>query len=363
MKILDKHVIGEALQILVIGTLGILGVFFGTIEFSHVLQLLNQFGLPPSAVLSVMLLQLPTGMTYCMPAGVMIAALLCMGRQQHDSEIIALQVSGISMRRIIAPYVALGMLGALCSFLVGEFVAPQTTLLSEKLVMLGIFNAERPFVGQTKIEFKDKNDKVEQLMLMGNGVGRSVNGFILLDVSQKNQINMIWAEQAQWADGKWRLIKGRMFDLLREDTAGDRGRFQKMSLGNNSFLFETINGGAFLTTQKTTKQLHDEIVACEKQGKTAPPHIRMQYYRRFSHPLSCVFLVIATIPLMIPKRRRGTTLAMAYGGLLVVLYFVLQQLCVSLSDNLRLDPIAAAWLPGTVLCLLGLTVTLCQRRR
>jgi len=362
MRILDKYLIGEAFQILLIGAVCVLGVFFCTAEFQNVMDLLNQFGLPLDRILSVMMLQLPTGMAYCLPAGVLLAVLVCTERLQRDSEILAMQVAGVSLKRIIWPFMLMGALAAVASYACAEYVAPQSKMLSEKLMLLGILHAERPFVGRSTVEFKDKDERVNQVMLLGNSNGRTINGFTLVDCSLGARTKIVWAKRAKWNDGNWELQSGRMFELSDTNHSGDLGQFEKMTLGGNGKLIEDLKAGAITTMEKTSAQLLENIALYEQLKEPPPSYLLLQYYRRFSHPASCLLLVLAAAPLMVPRRRRSNNFSYCYGGLTIVSYFLLQQICLSLAANERLDPLIGAWLPCILLAALGLTLCALRRR-
>jgi lipopolysaccharide export LptBFGC system permease protein LptF len=362
MRLLDRYLIGEAVKTLLIGALCVLGIFFCTAEFQNVMELLNRFGLPLERILSIMMLQLPTGLAYCMPAGVLLAVLVCTQRLQRDSEILALQVSGISLKRIIFPYLLMGSLATVASYACAEYIAPQSKMLSEKMMLLGILHAERPFVGCSKIEIKDKSDKVKQLMLLGNTCGRTINCFTLIDRSADSHTKVVWAKKALWNDGNWELQSGRAIDLSTSEKVGDLGQFEKMTLGGNGKLIEDIKAGAITTMEKTTAQLLENIALYENNNEKPPPYLLLQYYRRFAHPLSCLLLVVAAAPLMVPRSRRGNNLAYCYGGVTIVSFFLLQQICLSLSVNQRIDPLIGAWFPCILLASIGLALLLFRRK-
>jgi len=59
MSLLDRYIILEALQFLTIGTFSVVGIFFGTVEFKNILNMLGLFTVPVSTILTFNLLQLP----------------------------------------------------------------------------------------------------------------------------------------------------------------------------------------------------------------------------------------------------------------------------------------------------------------
>lgn len=411
MKLLDRYIVAESLQLLLIGAVVILGVFFGTVEFQNCLNLMNAFGLPLQTVLSVTMLQIPTGIVYCLPAGVLVATMFLLIRQHNDSEIIALEVSGVPLRRIMLPYLIMSIIACLSVFVLTEFVAPQSRLLSEKMMMLGVYGAACPFSARTSISHQDADGNLEQQLLFGRPRGKYLEGFVALKHGEAGAIKLIWAEEAQWKSGFWNLRKGRVFDFFgagkgagpddaarsatgsiesglaragkgaapgssSADSIQDRGTgdidmyssgvggtFTSMSYGGNKSLVSCIQAGPLSHLSKTTSQMRQEIDDHERAGHPVPLELLLQYYRRFSHPISCVLLLLAAAPVALLRSRRSRSTAIVYGGALVVGYFVLQQASLSLAINGRLLPVVGAWLPSGLLCLLGLVLTASMRRR
>ena len=80
MKLYDRYIMLETLQVLAVGTFAILGIFYGTAEFKNVIDMTTASGLSLQTVMTIMALQLPTGMVYCLPSGVVMAVMLVLIR-------------------------------------------------------------------------------------------------------------------------------------------------------------------------------------------------------------------------------------------------------------------------------------------
>lgn len=360
MKLLDRHIISEFAQILTVGTLVIVGIFFGTVEFKYCLDLAADIGIPLVNVLTVMVLQLPTGIMFCLPAGVLLSVMYVLIRKHQDSEIVALQAAGVPFWRVMAPFMAVGVISSAAAFAIGEFVAPQARYLSTKLLLAGACASERPFPARSAVEFRDERDVARQLLVFGQGAGRTVNGFLVLDMTRPEFVTMVWSRWAEWKSGFWVLRAGRHFELLNGDD-GVKGKFGTMQLAGLSALWRSVDSAPKSNYDKTTAQLRAEIEKYRKSGKPVPFSLPVQLYRRYSQPVSCLLLVLAAAPVAFVRKRRETGLAMVYGGVLVVSFFLLQQTCMALGENGRLAPLVAAWLPASLLCLFGLLV--CAIRR
>lgn len=361
MTLFDRYVIRETLKVLFLGTLAIIGVFFGTAEFMNVLTMMNETGLPMQTVLSIMLLQLPTGLVYCLPAGVVVAVMIVLLRQNRDCEVIALQLLGIPLRRVLVPFLALGILATIIAYAVSEQVAPQSRDLSRRLITLATRKAEHPFANRSEIRIEKEPDKLTNIIAFGKGEGRGVHGFVDFDLSNKDLVKITWAESAKWSDYAWTLYNGQIFDpFSRTDVV--QHRFAAMRLANTMGTQDLLDPKNRTTLDKTSSELLADIQMLKRAAVPVPGYLYFQYYRRYSHPASCLILVMAAAPMVLFSKRKRRDFSLIYGGVVVVGFFLLQQICMALVNNGRLDPLAAAWMPVALLGSLGLALTAALKR-
>jgi len=73
-----------------------------------------------SDLLRALVYKMPDLFVIGLPIAVLFATFLALGRLKHDRELIALQASGISLRRVIAPVIAFGLLVGLATFALNE---------------------------------------------------------------------------------------------------------------------------------------------------------------------------------------------------------------------------------------------------
>jgi len=362
MTLFDRYVIFEMLQWLCIGTLVILGLFFGTAEFSNVLNVMQETGMPLHAVLSIMALQLPTGLGYCLPGGVVIATMLVLARQSEDCEIIALQLLGTPMRRILLPFLLTGLAGALACFALVENFAPQARNLSRKLFASELRRTVRPFPNRSEVRILSEGGKVERIIALGGADGAVVHGFVSYDLTAPPVVKLISAQSATWQNNNWTLSNGHLFELFSRDVRQTQSRFDAMHLSDAIKVSDIVDRGFKTTLDKTTAELAADIALLNSIHYTVPNSIYFQYFRRYTHPLSCFLLVFAAAPLALLRRRRRSSFSLIYGGALIVGFFFFFQVCLSLTANGRLDPMLASVLPSLLLLFVGLCTTIVLRR-
>ncbi|CAN5520699.1 hypothetical protein BH11CYA1_BH11CYA1_03280 [soil metagenome] len=362
MTLFDRYVFFETIQLLGVGTLAILGIFFGTVEFQNVMEMMSKAGMPLQTVLTVMVLQLPTGMAYCLPAGVVVAIMLVLARASRDSEVVALQLLGVPLLRVLAPFLGIGLLASVCCFYVSENIAPQAKDLSRRFFAISANKTERPFANQNEVRLEPTAGHVEKIMLVGRGKGATVYGFISFDLTKAPMVKLICANTAEWKNYSWTLRDGRLFELFNGDAPAVQIQFAQMQMPAIADPAELMDSGNRSTLEYTRSELQTMIANGKRLNIPVPPYLRFQYYRRYTHPLSCFFLSMAAAPMVLMRKRKGRDFSMLYCGLTIAAFFFGQEIAMGLVVNDRLDPLLGACLPTGTLAFLGLSLALFLRR-
>jgi lipopolysaccharide export system permease protein len=355
MKVLDRYVLLEFAKVITISTLTILGIFFGTVEFKQVLEVMGKLGLPWDTLVLVDMLQLPLSILYCLPAAVVCAASMVWIRQHQSSELLALQMCGVSKSRILAPFVAIGIVAAAGTFVVGDFIAPKSRYLSQKLLLARINNSDRPFPGKQEIVLRDGR-KVHQWLIFGESNGNSTKPFVAFDFTSPDGPAIVYAGAALWKRGIWKLDSGVLCQLPTDGTKGLAYKFGHMEIGGLKPIARAVENAPKTIFDQTIGEMRVDIDRRIQAGKRVPPEMLIQLYRRFSQPLSCILLLFAAAPLtLFRKSRHATQSQFVYIGILVASFFLLQDLAYAMGENSRLAPMIAAFLPSALLCFGGLS--------
>jgi lipopolysaccharide export system permease protein len=354
MKVLDRYVLTEFAQVITVATLAILGVFFGTVEFQHVLQVMAKLGVPGDTLFLVDMLQLPLSIVYCLPAAVVCAAAVVWIRQQQSNEILALQMCGVSKRRIFAPFIAIGLVAGLVGFWIGDTLAPNSRYLSQKLLLARINNSERPFPGRGDIRLGDEQ-KLHQWLIFGDTVGNATQPFVAFDFSSPQGPLVMYSHSANWKKGVWQLSDGVLCELPWGNGKGLHYKFGNMEVGGLKPIARAIETAPKSMFDQTIAEMRADIEKKMRAGIRIEPETFIQLYRRYSQPLSCVLLLLAAAPLTLFRNSKFSAQTQyVYVGVLVASFFLLQDLTYALGENARIEPWMAAFLPSLALSCAGL---------
>jgi len=102
------------------------------LSLGSILQPVQEFGVGPRQVLSLMGYFLPITLTFVLPMAALFACSLVYGRFASDSELDACRASGISLLRLVLPGLALAIMVTIANLLLSFYVMPVFVLRAEK---------------------------------------------------------------------------------------------------------------------------------------------------------------------------------------------------------------------------------------
>jgi lipopolysaccharide export system permease protein len=117
-----------------------------------------------------------------------------------------------------------------------------------------------------------------------------------------------------------------------------------------------------ISAQAKRERSETELYLHELRAKirATPPtekkyHVyRIEYYKKFSLPFSCLVFGIIAFPLGLQSRLAGRSWAIVLGGIVFFIYYLFLSLAFSLGEKGTLNPMLGLWLPNIVVGVIGL---------
>ncbi len=123
MKHMDRYLLGEMVLPFVGGILLIVVMLVGNTLFPLIEQIVRS-GIPLMVVAKLIAFNIPILVPLTLPPGVALASAWAVNRLARDSEITAIRMAGVPLRRLFLPIFIVGLLASMASFLVGDRVVP-----------------------------------------------------------------------------------------------------------------------------------------------------------------------------------------------------------------------------------------------
>ena len=362
---LDKYIFSETWLPFVSGAGIITGVWLGIDKFKEVFKLLAKSGASFMTGFVILGLEIPQILAVTIPISILLATFLSFQKLSAQSEIIAMRSSGISMVRLIKPVVILGLLGAIVSFSISEFVVPFTNPFAKKVYMLALYEDPINIQSQNGFSYFEKNSDgdIKRIFYVKTIQDEVLKDIVILDFSTKGSTMIHSAKQGRWQpeQGGWVLSSGTSSYLKTEETStGSITQLSKtthlISEFEQTLIPSSLNPNEILAKISNVRDmnfysLYKFIMLHEKQGIFSDKlnEIKTKYYNKYAYPLSCVLLAVIGAVLGIVGRRRVVNWGYIAIGLIVFVFYMSQTLFESLGYSGRVAPELAVWMPNFIL--------------
>ncbi len=364
-KLLDLYIMREQLHFTYVFILTLLGMFFGTNEIREIIRQIAEMGMPSKTALYIMAMNIPAGLVDCLPAAVLMSTLLVLHRMCTDHEIVALQTCGISFFRIISVVLAAGLVCSLFSFLISEYAVPSAQRTTWGLMAASFCSSDLPISKGTscevQLDFDDAGNIQKRYMFVDKQHHKQLSNITVLTSTGGHEVDTVMnASHGTYKRGKWVLTDGRIYNLAAQAEVSF-ATFGQLEISANKQIAKVYEKSIDDPFQYDTGKLKEYIDS--HGGANAPAYLLIHYYKRFTKPLACFFIILAAAPMALNGRRTRTWRGLAYAGIMLAIYYTLVSAISGLAENGRVLPLLAAWLPNLVVGFLGLTLFTIKSRQ
>jgi lipopolysaccharide export system permease protein len=154
------------------------------------------------------------------------------------------------------------------------------------------------------------------------------------------------------ARGKYQKGQWIFYDVMEQRLDIQTGSYEVNFLDQQAeeldFSPEDLKNVAKKSEEMNSKELYRYIQDVESEGYDATPY-RVDWHSKFALPMSCLIVcLIATSITLRKTNREGLSVSIAYGMVVVFLYWIAQSFCVSLGYGGMLPPFIAAWVANFI---------------
>ncbi len=287
------------------------------------------------------------------PLAVFLSGVYLTGRLSQKLQIAALQTSGVSLYRILVPYLVVAFLVSGFMFWFNGWIVPQTNqkviefeqrYLKGKQIQLDLHDVHRQSTPGSVITvgYYDRFSKVANKV--------SIQDF----ESGQQLVNRIDADRMVWVDttGSWRL------ESVTQRFFGDDD-WPELSTTNFLDTTLTVLPRDFARTERevesmTVQQAQDYIDSLLRSGASNTGRTRVGYYNKFAYPFANFIVVLIAVPLASVRRRGGQAIQMGIGLVVSFFYLAAIKIIEPFGYEETLSPEVATWLPHLIFLLFGI---------
>ncbi len=351
MGTLDRYILREFTGPFLLGVLGITLLLSSGLLFELAdLFIVKKVAL--SVVAHLLLYRLPEVLVQTLPVAALFGGLLAIWRLNKDSELVVIRGGGISLRRVVAPLLAVAVLISVATYFTNELVVPWTNHEFESTIRRIIFREAGPEI-QENIFFRGSETDYFYIRRFERDkmIMRDV---MVYRVKPEGLPVMITAPRAEYRKRRWHLRDGVMRELDREGFVTNEARFKDLEI------ITSRDAEPFFGEQRTTEEmsradLRKNIELFGRSGIDVSAFL-VDYHLKLALPYANLVFVLFGLSLALAVGRGRRAMGIAVSVAATLSYYVITPFFRSLGVNGILPPLAAAWLPTLILGLAGVVL-------
>ncbi|WP_456001377.1 LptF/LptG family permease [Prevotella sp.] len=286
------------------------------------------------------------------PLFVFIAVIFFTSKLAGNSEIIAMLAAGVSIKRLMRPYMLSCVVIAGLTFYLNSFVIPHGTVIRQNF--------------ETLYRNSKKNTSAEdiQLFVAKNTTAYIQNyddqykrgyGFSLVKIKNKKIVSHLTAMEIQYdtiADSKyhWKLSNWKIRTLkgLKEHIQSGATKDTVLLMEPTDLVYSKGQQETF-----TSPELLDYISKQTSRGSGNVVQYEVEFHKRIAMSFSSFILTIIGLALSSRKRKGGMGLSLGIGLALSFSYIMLQTVSATFAIQDNTPPMLAAWVPNIIFAIVA----------
>lgn len=299
----------------------------------------------------IALLYLPKCVVFSLPVAFLFAIAYTLGLFYANNELFAIFGSGVSLYRLVTPFLLLGVLLSAAGFLFEDAVViPSFRQKNEAYAAAVKLVTSR---SQSNVTVTSPDQRVVYQADYYNDAQKRLTGLTVVvrgpDMRFESRVDAAYAD---WAGARWVLRDCRLFTW---DPAAKLLAEERRTSYESPLIVEAPD--TFKKLARSVEEMNREeslryVASIRRAGLPFRASLT-DYYRKFS--FACTPLIVALIASSLGSTFRKNILLMSLLSALVisVAYYVAQMIAAILSKSGYIPPLAGAWSPFTLFLVLG----------
>jgi lipopolysaccharide export system permease protein len=308
-------------------------------------------------------LRLPSMVIMIVPLCLLLAVLYSLSSLTRHSEITAMRASGISIYRIVRPYMLMGLFCSIITAVVNEYTGPKFAYRADQFVEDQKHADEDVYSEQ--IAFK--NPSANHIWYIKQFDTRTYTMMDLKLVQQREDgtDRIVYnAAKARWMDGRWWFEDGTIQEydergnlLQKQDEQGKLSSkpepFSSREMRDLPEIPEDFMGEIKDPAYQSSMELWKYIQTHKFLSPETLTKYEVDFHHRLSMPMVCIIITMIGIPVGAHTGRKG-----AFAGIMLAFgmffgFYFLQFTMEYLAKQMYIAPWLGPWTSIIFFCIVG----------
>jgi len=368
MKLIDKYIIKQFLTTFFFVVVILLAVV-SVIDMTDKMDKFAKAQLTAGQILGYYGNYIPWVGSMLTPITIFIATVFVTARMAGRAEIIAILSSGVSFKRMLAPYFMGALVVAAISFVLSGWIIPKSN--KSKLAFEVQYLKGKFYYDKRNIHIQVAPD-VYLYMQSYNNTTHTGYHFSMERFENNRLMEKLTGTRIAWDSTKQKWLvydyKIKKIDAIFEKTSnpGTVGKLpeKQATAVQQSGILDTalvIHPKEFESDYRkydgmTIDELNEYIKTLRSRGSAGVETYEVEKYTRYAHPFSIFILVFMGVIVSSRKSRGGTGLQIALGFTLSFIYILFFTLFRTFAENGQWPPQLSVWIPNIVFAAISIAM-------
>lgn len=350
---LDRYLLREMVAPFLMGVLFFVVVLTGHYFYWAIKSIVGQRA-PAKDLLLMVVYLMPQAAALAIPIGMILCTCIVLNRLGREMELMALRASGVSVQRIMMPFVVVALIVTAFDFFLNDRIVPESNRRANQIIYRLAYINPTPLIESDKF-FKVSDDLWFYVRQVNYQLNR-LDG-VLVYQRAPHQWQFPQAIVAQWAqkdpnDNRWVLHNGVVHKFDEKGNLVAQLPFRQQVIHLPPELPLLINDNR-RPHELSTSELRQRIEMLDKTGQTSY-ELQVAYHFKFSVPAATLVMTLWAAPLTIRFARSGGFAGLFIAILGVFLYQGAMGWAEAIGERYFLPPFWVAWSQNFLFGVMGL---------
>jgi LPS export ABC transporter permease LptG len=350
-KILDRYIIKEVLSFVTLAAsaLTIMLIVRTLFELTDMLIIEKVAWI---YVVQLLFYRLPAVLVLTFPISLLASSELAIGRLSTDGEITAMRAAGISLRRIVIPFVIAALVISILSFVINDYIVPGANRAHQNIILENVLKIGPSYIRQN-VFFRDAGNRYFYVNLF-NEENMIMQDIMVYELSREKSPRTIIAKKGEWVADTLKLENGTVYNYDEEGKITYEMTFATMDI----MIKEDLQN--FFKNQRTPQEMSSselrQQISILQQAGADTKNFEVVLHMKYSVPFSGLIFVLLGVPLGLRVKKGGKATGIIISIVLVFIYYIFVSTARSFGNEGVLDSVLAAWLPNIIFAILGIII-------
>jgi len=351
-KILDRYIIKEVMSFVALAVAALTIMLIMDTLFELMEMLINK-NVGWIYIVKLLAYRLPAFLVLTFPMSLLVASELAIGNLSTNGEITAMRAGGISLVRIMIPFLIAALCISILAFVINDYIVPEANHISQNIIREVVLKKGPPNI-KRNVFFRDAENRYFYINRLDEK-NMIMHDILIYEMTREKFPRVITAMEGKWVIDTWKLENGTIYNYDKEGKITYEMSFTNMDIMVKNDLQK------FFKNQRTpqemsSKELKQQIDILQQAGANTK-NFEVDLYMKYSIPFSGLIFVLLGVPLGLRVKKGNKATGVILSIVLVLLYYVLLSATRSMGRGDILIPILAAWLPNIIFAILGTIIT------